>query len=337
MVFKSRRNVCRILFFVFTLSLIMCSFTSLTAVGADSKTDTLEPVNLKWYVAGEGDQPDTSLVEDAVDKYLKNKINATVTIKTFGWGEYNEKMAVLFAAGEPFDMCFTSSWAAYYSPYSLVGAFKDLTDMMDTYAPKTKAFLGSTVLKGAEVNGRLYAIPNYQKNIACSYGIVLNKNLAQKYKVDVSKIKKLQDLEPIFKNVKAKAPNVIDFYPMDSTENNSVFVTLNYDELAGYRLPGAVQMNGNSTKVINQYDTPQAKTIFALMNKWYKQGYISKSSKDSGFFEKNKDNILAFYSTLDPFIKEDLANFNDLEVLPVELNKPFISTSSITFSLTAIP
>ncbi len=322
-----RKNLLKIIVFAIILSFIILSMTGVTV--ADTKIDISKPVELKWFVIGEGDQPDISLVEDSVNKYIKDKINATIILKTFGWDIYQQKMALMIAAGEPFDMCFTSNWSVYY-PYASMGVFTDLTDMLDTYAPKTKALLGKNILKGAEVNGRVYAIPSYQKNITNSYGLLFNKSLVNKYKINVSKIKKLADLEPIFKSVKAKSPKVIDFYPLDTTGKYSVFSTLNYNELTGLKLPGSVEIYGKNTKVVNQYDTPTAKSLFSLMNKWYKKGYISKSSKDQDFFKKNQNNILAFYSLLDPFIQEDLHDYNNLEVLPVELSKPFISSNSVT-------
>lgn len=80
----------------------------------------------------------------------------------------------------------------------------DITNMMDTYAPKTKALLNENMLKGAKVNGKLYAIPTYNSSSSKTYGILLNKKLATKYKVDTTKIKKLSDLEPILKNLKQR-------------------------------------------------------------------------------------------------------------------------------------
>lgn len=336
MVSGTKKVILKFLVFTITMSFIILNLTGISSVSADIGIDMSEPAELKWYVMGNGDQPDISSVEDAMNKYLSDKINTTVSLRTFARDIYYQKLTVLIAAGESFDMCFTFNANANYNRFVSYGIFKDITDMLDTYAPKTKALLGENILKAAEVNGCLYAIPTYQKNIASSYGLLFNKSLAQKYKIDVSKIKKLQDLDSIFKNVKAKAPKVIDFYPLDTSGTNSVFFTLNNEKLYDSRIPGSVQTDGKSTKVINEYDTPQAKSLFSLMNKWYKQGYISKSSKDSEFFENNKNNILAFYSLLDPFVKENMADFENLQVLPVELTKPILSSSFIDSFMQAI-
>jgi putative aldouronate transport system substrate-binding protein len=338
MAIKSKKNLFKAFIFVITLSLSIINLTGLSAVKANSRIDTSEPVQLRWYVPGNGDQPDIELVENEINKYLKDKINATLSLKTFTWGDdYNNHIAVMLAAGEPFDMCFTSNWTVNYRNYTSFDVFRDLTDMLDTYAPKTKALLGSKILKGAEVNGRVYAIPTYRNDIVGSQGILLNKTLVEKYKIDTSKIKKLEDLEAIFKSVKAKAPKVIDFYPFDYTGSDIILNVINYEKLADNITPGAILRDGKSTKVVNEYETPKGKSLFALMNKWYKQGYISKSSNNMDFFKKNKTNILAFYSNITPFIKGDFSDFHDIEVLPVELTKPHIQTNDVTALMQAIP
>lgn len=318
------------------ISFFTLSLSEKQTVSAASTLNTSEPVELKWFVMGNDNQPDIKIVETAVNKYLKDKINATLNLTTYSWAEYENRIKVYMAAGETYDINFTSYWSVNYRNIANMGLYTDITDMLDEYAPKTKALLGDNILKGAEVDGRIYAIPTYTQNIINNNGILLNKKLVQKYKVDTSKIKKLEDLEVTFKEIKVNEPKIINFYPFDRFGSESVYHTLVYDKLAENNAPGAVLRDGKSTKVINDFETTAAKSLFGLMNKWYKSGYITKSTKDSYFFDENKANIFAMYSNFYPTLIEDIKIDNGIEMIPIELAKPSLNTNSITGSMQAI-
>ena len=129
-----------------------------TAAATDASK--LDPVDLKWYVIGNGQQPDVQSVLDEANKYLKEKLNATLSLTCFLWGDdYEKKMTAKVASGEEFDICFTANWALNYGQNAAKGAFVDITDLIGKYAPKTKAVLGDAIIKGASINGKLYAIP----------------------------------------------------------------------------------------------------------------------------------------------------------------------------------
>ncbi len=325
------------------MSFITLSVTSQSSVTAAAKVDISKPVQLKWYVVGNGQQTDIDLVEDEINKYLKEKLNATLKLTTYTWGDdFENRMASKIASGTEFDITFTANWALDYIKNSKNKAFVDITNMMDTYAPKTKALLGKNILKGAKVNGRLYAIPSYSNNFT-SYGVLLNKDMVTKYNVDTSKIKKLSDLEPIFKKIKAKEPKVIEFYPFDYYGTDTIYDSLGFEKLARNRVPGAVKRDGKSTKVINDYDSSDAKALFSLMHKWYKSGYIKNnipsdifSDDREEFFDNNVSNIFAFSSSIYPMKSQEFYARNEVETVAVTLTKPAISTNNTTGTMQAI-
>ncbi len=324
---------------ILTISLFSLSLPIQPIANAASKLDTSEPVELTWYVPGNCQQADTDLVEEAVNEYLKDKINVTLNLKTRTWGsDFENFMLAKVAAGENFDITFTANWAMNYKEYSEMGAFVDITHMLDTYAPKTKALLGKNILKGAEINGKIYAIPTYNSTFAKTSGIVLSKSLVQKYKVDTSKIKKLEDLEATLKIIKAKEPKMLGFYPFDYYGTDSIYKTLNYEKVIDSKIPGAVKKDGKSTKVINDFESSEAKSLFNLINKWYKSGYINKSTvADSNYFEKNKSKIFAMYSNLYPTQDQEYSkHYYGSDVIHIALTKPSLETNNITGAMQAI-
>jgi len=319
---------------VLTCLMFLSGLMTLEAVDAAQTVDISKQVKLRWLVIGQGDQTDKKLVESSINKYLKDKINAVLDITTFTWAEYNQRINLFIAAGEQYDINFTSSWTANYN--QLFEVYRDLTGMLDTYAPKTKALLGDKLLRGARINGGIYALPVYNYNIVDSYGILLNKKLVEKYKIDTAKITKLQDIEPYLKKIKASESGIIGFYPFDSYLSGTVINTLNYDRLL-YNSPAAVKRDGKSTKVENLYETGDAKALFTILNKWYKAGYIPKSTEaTNNYYNNNKSKIFAMYSNITPIKAEELLINDNINMVPVILNKPSITTGSVTSAMHAI-
>ncbi|OPX42496.1 hypothetical protein CLHUN_36210 [Ruminiclostridium hungatei] len=321
---------------VLTCLIFLSGLMSLEAVDAAQTVDISKQVKLKWIVIGLGDQADKKLVESSINKYLKDKINAVLDITTFSWGEFDQRMNIYIAAGEQYDINFTSSWTTNYRKMSEMNVYKDLTGMLDKYAPKTKALLGDKILKSAGVNGRIYALPVYNYNIVNSYGILLNKKLVEKYKIDTAKITKLQDMEPYLKKIKASESGIAGFYPFDSYLSGTIINTLNYDRLL-YNSPAAVKRDGKSTAVVNLYETGDAKALFTMMNKWYKAGYIPKSAEATqNYYDNNKSKIFAMYSSITPTKSEEFLNSYSIDMVPVILNKPSITTESVSGAMHAI-
>ncbi len=94
------------------LSLVLC-FAMIAGVCACGKggkvanedpdtvpTDTYE---INWYMLGTA-QKDVASVENAINDYLKDKINATVKITAMDAGQYKQKMSTMISASEYFDI-----------------------------------------------------------------------------------------------------------------------------------------------------------------------------------------------------------------------------------------
>ena len=70
-----------------TSSAVSASQTAAASSVAEASKSNLEHVELNWYVIGKP-QKDTELVEDEVEKYLKDSLNCRVNINYFDWGAY---------------------------------------------------------------------------------------------------------------------------------------------------------------------------------------------------------------------------------------------------------
>ncbi len=171
-----------------------------------------EPYEINWYTQGDT-QSDVASVEAAINEITKKEINATVRFNILGSAQYAKKMQTMIAAGESFDIAFMSASVLNYFSTLKSGALFDYGPYMDEYMPKTKALFPEEFLNSAyNENGIIGAVPCY-KELAQSYGWVYNKDIADKYGIDMTKIKTLEELEPYLEKIKAGEPDMK--YPME--------------------------------------------------------------------------------------------------------------------------
>ncbi|MBN2351252.1 MAG: ABC transporter substrate-binding protein [Spirochaetales bacterium] len=293
------------------------------------------PYEIVWYFIGNGPQKDVAQVEAAVNKYVQGKgLNATVKLVCFDWGSYTQKMQTIIAAGEKYDICFTSVWANFYRPQAAKGAFLPLNDLLTKYAPKTKAALGKDFLEGAAIDGINYAIPA-NKEKAHNWGVIVRKDLVQKYKLDVSKIKKLEDLEPLFKVIKKNEPTV---YPFCTIVGEDAYRILDWDKVVGDNIPVSLPSDNSTTRIMNELEAPQTMAHFKLMHKWYQAGYIRKDAAVITDFmaELKSGNTFSILQSLKPGKDAEMENSTGYPWIQIDLTQPVMSNRETTGSMQAI-
>ena len=303
--------------------------TSTTA--AVSTQEQLAPVELTWYLPC-NPQKDTDKVNEELNKILKDKINATVTLNYLDFATFKDKSSVMIAAGDKFDILFTASWMLYRQNVAK-GAFVDITDLIDKYMPKTKELLHPAFLEGSKVDGKNYAVPT-NKELAHTYGFLYRDDIAKKYNLDLSGIKSYGELEAFLKVIKEKEP---DMYPLQGFVNTNPVELLDFDPVGDVNTPG-VLYPGKDTKVINVYETPEAMEILKIQHQYYKAGYIRKDAatvKDKNPDQNAGKNFITT-GTLKPLVADDYTLAVGFPFKVVELTKPFITGNDAQGSMQAI-
>ena len=233
-----------------------------------------KPVDLIWYTIGTP-QKDVDKVMTEVSKYTAEKIGANVTMKMIDWGDYQQKMQVLVASGEPMDIIFTSSGGFDYVQNARKGAFMELDSLIDEYGKGIKDTINPAFLEGSKVDGHNYAIPA-NKELPQQEVWRFNKNVAEEYGIKTEGIRTLDSLEPLLKTVKDKAPDITPF-AMD--KNYVPYVPYDY---VIQNLPMAVKLDTTDYKIVNILETPEMKEALTTMNKYYKAGYVAPEAATTG-------------------------------------------------------
>ncbi|CAI6086586.1 extracellular solute-binding protein [Cohnella sp. JJ-181] len=94
-----------------------------------------------------------------VAKLLEEKTGYKVQYDMLPQDKWAEKLNLLMASGEAYDIVTSYSDMALYSDYAQQGALVDLTPLIDQYGPNIKEAISQQSIDALKVNGKLYAIP----------------------------------------------------------------------------------------------------------------------------------------------------------------------------------
>lgn len=237
---------------------------------------TLEPVELTWYLFMDRRMRDEAMVMEAINDYLKEKINLTLHLNILIGEDFSAQMPLIIASGQPFDICFTSSWANSYSENVARGAFLEITDdMLDRQAPGLKAAIPERIWDGIRINNRVYGIPTY-KETGHQFGYFINADMAERNGLDPTAIHSWRDIEPMYETIRKNEPDVL-CNPGDSM----YYAALLHEHVTGdWNLPGVLDIPAIDTyaddggEVINQYETKEYEEYVRTMRQWRLAGYL---------------------------------------------------------------
>ncbi len=297
--------------------------TAAVSNGEPTGKTQLEIYEINWYTVADPQQ-DTPLVEEEVNKYLKDKINATLKLNYLNWSDYDAKIPTMLMAGESFDICFTCGWFNKYRPNVAKGVFLPLNDLMTQYAPRTKELLGEDILSATRIKGFNYAIPAY-KEMARAQGYLLLKSLVDKYNFDLTAIKTYKDIEPMLQVIKENEPDIVPCGNDLPMEWNHLCDTI------------ALYPDNRDTTAVFYFETPEFKDICETAYKWANAGYISK---DVGVTQEDmmkNSKVFAITQGLKPGKDAEISKSYKNEWIQVQTTPTIMTNGELDGSMVAIP
>lgn len=284
--------------------------------------DDLKPYEVSWYFVG-NEQTDVDTVNTAINTYLETKLpNTTLKMYHYTFGTWFGTVPPMVASQQPFDILYTSEWLKYWDWYEL-NALKPLDALVDTYAPNTKNDLGEERLKGAKINGKLYALP-VKSDYAMGTAFLFNKNYLDKYGFDLGNIINFEDIEPWLETVKANETEIVPFHPYAE----GFIPHCRYIFPAGDMVPGALtQDDATSGQFFNQYEKPRFMELAKKTYQWTQAGYISSESDQTVYYQMIDGKVFCYSdSAYTPF--KEIEQSNDKVTWEKKvLYSPYISTS----------
>lgn len=251
------------------------------AESAEANTDEFkEEVELVMYCIGDegGIYADEAL--DNLNAMLKEKINATIKPVMVSWGEYKEKMPLIYASGEAYDLVYVANWMNYATE-ALKGPFMELSELMPKYAPKTYAELKeSGALDTALVEGKLYMVPSPTTDYT-TYATIYREDLRKKY--NVPEITDWDSLAVYMDAIKANEPDMLPLATGPQIFINQLLMTENdWSQLAAGKSSTAaggvvVAKEEEGAKAFNLLETPEYEAYVKRNREYYEKGYWSRN------------------------------------------------------------
>jgi putative aldouronate transport system substrate-binding protein len=109
-------------------------------------------------------------------------------INFIDWGEYDQRMNIMTASGEPMDMFFTSNWTNDYITMVNKGALQPIPfEKIQRLAPNMINTIPEKLWSAVKIKDEIYALPNLQVEARWP-AIMMQKKYVDKYNFDLSTI-----------------------------------------------------------------------------------------------------------------------------------------------------
>jgi putative aldouronate transport system substrate-binding protein len=294
-------------------------------------------------------------VEDAVNKIIEPLINARIKYIALPSGTSTSQVSLMIAANEKLDLVHTTpTGATSFMVMQAQNQLMDITDVVPKNAPELIRTVQDVIpdfLEGTKIGGRLYGISGFYNKVSSDYYLA-RADMLDKYKIDISSLKNLNDVAKVLDIFAKNEPNIASI--LTSTANSGANVLqfqggayyedfskpVFFDSLGdmGNRL--AVVLLDNPNKVINMYKTNEYSKFLERTRDWYLKGYVYKdaliSNERPELLVKNNVGISWMVGSEIGFeiSKEELTGY---KIRGVQLNPGIINTGTMNKFVWVLP
>ncbi len=238
--------------------------------------DSGDIVSLKWIQIGGGQPDNYEAWRDHINEYLADKIGVNIDVEIISWGDWEKRRSTIINTGEYYDIIFSSD--TVYEADVRLGAYYDITDLIDSDCPDIKALIPEDYWDAVSVKGRIYGIPTYKDSSMTQY-FVWDKDLCDELGLDISGLNELDMLEDAFATIYEKTGQPVTYRSWNAP---CQFVTTRYDDLALGLPTLGVAYNDDSMKVVSTFEQDDVMHDLKIYRDWFKKGYINQDAATLG-------------------------------------------------------
>jgi len=229
-------------------------------------------VTIHWYMPKPIDNiKDQENVEGFANKTFKEKVGASLKFHFIDRAAWEEKMNVMVASGEEYDLVNTSSTTNKFNVNVQRGAFADIKEYLSQYGPDIMAKVDPKAWPSVTLGGQILAVPG-QNPYAIPAVMVFKKEFTDKYKFDFKNVKSLADLEPYLETIKKNEPGITPLLSIATNSVSNAPVNKYIDITTG------VVYDEEKGKMVFIMDCPETLNSYKLSAKYYQKGYIAKDA-----------------------------------------------------------
>ncbi|NOU93099.1 extracellular solute-binding protein [Paenibacillus sp. LMG 31456] len=280
-------------------------------------------------------QKDFKQIEEEMSKITLEKINATVKLERIEPAAWDQQTILMLTGPEQVDLIVTgnqSFWrqVAQKQLLPLDELIKNRgQDIIKAFEPE--------ILNAAKVEGNLYAVPTI-RDFASNVNVYMRKDLLDKYNLDLSTVKELDDLDPFFAAIKKNEASITPLVKSVAPKAIINRVIDNQWDVLGDSV--GVLENLDKLKVVNLYETPEYEKLIKTVRRWYEAGYISKdvsTSKDAAADLIKAKTAFGSIQKGKPGAHAQIESRVNLKLESVDIGRQITSTTNVTAAMLGIP
>ncbi|WP_042164442.1 ABC transporter substrate-binding protein [Paenibacillus gorillae] len=319
------------------------------ATNAPSAEPELPPYEVSIVYFGTP-QEDDALVEEKLNEFFKEKINATVSLQPIASSDYKSRTELMMNTGEKMDLVFSASWLNFFGNASK-GAYLELDDLLEKHGQGIKKLINPLYLEAPRLKGKLYAVPT-NKEITQGKAFTYRKDIVDKYNIPIDSINKVIDLEPWYEKFKKEEPEMISQYINGGSGNFGGGLVM-YETNSNFRPIGPTpaktplflidykSLDMTIKSVLDPEIVELNKNEIEMFRRFYEKGYINSdagtSTTDVGDLRR-QGKIWMQTAPWKPGadIEAQIADNNKYEYVSHVVEEPIVTTDLAAGSMLAI-
>ncbi len=279
------------------------------------------------YIGDEFPDSEAAVLEK-INERLRADLNMELDLVALPWGTYTNELSLMLSGDEALDIVpiVITNAAGYVSN----GQVLDLTDYIDKYGTNIKKVMQPDFLTTPNIGGFTYGVTSMREQIT-QESIIMRTDLLEEAGFSESDIKSMDDLDKVYAAVYAKHPEMT---MLGSAQNSTpLFRWETFDALTdGF---GVLMDKGESTEVVNLYETEEFKAFAQKMYDWNQASYISKDAATTTETLINQVKAGTTFSYFTPnkagAVEQDELNTGHDLTLCSLFGDPYITSYSVNF------
>lgn len=300
-----------------------CGETKEKAAGND---DMSKEVHLKWVIAHDNVPADLNMVLEEANKYLKEKINATLEIEFIPGADFATKANMMLASQETgWDLMFTSNWQNPYETNALMGGYYDIAEILQTETPELYEYFPKQYWDALTMlDGGIYAVPMNQVMFQ-QKGLWFKKDLVEKYDLleQIENAKSNADLTPVYETIAENEPNVQPLVNISIDQFDDPTTSV----VAGFTIEDGKVTDNLDEECLEEYK---------IARDWYLKGIIPQDMNFDQVTLLNMGRIFSRYNRQVPGAQAKQKLTYDWEIVDKPTTNMALRREDIQGALTAI-
>jgi len=315
------------------LLVAVLTVASLSGCG-EKKNENAEGVGeVSWYLSGVKLDSSYDDVWNRMNELLGERYGLKLNINLIDGSNFSQKVQMMNASQEAYDLAFTSNWTNNYHTNVANGSLLDLTDKLPEVTPKLWEMMSDAERRAVTVDGKIYAVPNWQVQ-ARAMGFSFPKEKFELTGMSLDEINGFDDLEKYYEKLYSIEPEL-------ATGNGSNWQTAmtNYGMITVVQegLPGVIYYNkAGKPQIVNQFATPEFMEFCTMVRGWVKKGYLPDVKSNKSYVGTGVIKQMGGWNNWKPGIGREEARRVNYDVVDKQISPAVLATETLLSTMTGV-